>query len=43
MIQEVVYARMWSGIHFLNPDRQGARIAERVANYRERHFFQPVD
>ena len=43
MINEVIYARMWSGIHFLNPDRQGARIAEQVANYRERHYFQPVD
>jgi hypothetical protein len=43
MIDEIVYARMWSGIHFLNTDRQAARIAQQIADYRERHYFQPVD
>ena len=42
MIDEIVYARMWSGIHFLNPDKQGAEMGEDVANYRERHFFGAV-
>ncbi len=42
-IDEVVYARMWSGIHFLNPDVQGATIGRQVAKYRDRHYFQPVD
>jgi hypothetical protein len=43
MIDEVVYARMWSGIHFLNPDVQGAEIAQAVADYRQERYFQPVD
>ena len=42
MIDEIVYARMWSGIHFLNPDKQGAKMGEDVANYRERHYFGRV-
>jgi hypothetical protein len=43
MIDEVVYARMWSGIHTLNPDQQGAKIAQQVADYRQARYFQPVD
>ena len=42
MIDEIVLARMWSGIHFLNPDKQGARMGEQVADYRERHYFRAV-
>ena len=42
MIDEIVFARMWSGIHFLNPDKQGAEMGEDVAEYRERHFFRAV-
>jgi PAP2 superfamily len=42
MIDEVVLARMWSGIHFLNPDKQGAEIGDDVARYRERHYFRAV-
>jgi hypothetical protein len=41
-IDEVVDARVWSGIHFRNADEQGERIADRVANWRERHYFKPV-
>jgi hypothetical protein len=43
MIDEVVDARMWSGIHTLNPDQQGAKIAQQVADYRQARYFQPVD
>jgi hypothetical protein len=42
MIDEVVLARMWSGIHFLNPDKQGAGIGDDVARYRGRHYFRAV-
>lgn len=42
IIREIVYARMWSGIHFLNPDLQGAEMGEEIAEYREKHYFQPV-
>jgi hypothetical protein len=42
MIDEIVYARMWSGIHFLNPDKQGAEMGEDVANYRDKHYFGAV-
>jgi PAP2 superfamily len=42
MIDEIVLARMWSGIHFLNPDKQGAEMGEDVANYRDKHYFGAV-
>jgi PAP2 superfamily len=42
-IDEIVHARMWSGIHFLNPDVQGAVIGRQVAKYRDRHFFEEMD
>jgi hypothetical protein len=42
MIDEIVAARMWSGIHFLNGDEQGAEMGEDIAQYREKHYFQPV-
>ena len=41
-IDEVVDARVWSGIHFRNADEQGARIGRQVAKYRDRHFFEPT-
>ncbi len=41
-IDEIVDARVWSGIHFRTADEQGARIGREVANWREKHFFQPV-
>ena len=41
-IDEVVDARMWSGIHFRTADEQGAKIGKQVAKYRDRHFFERV-
>ena len=41
-IDDVVDARVWSGIHFRNADEQGARIGRQVAGWRERHYFKPV-
>ena len=41
-IDEVVDARIWSGIHFRNTDEQGAKIGRQVASWRERHYFEAV-
>src|SRR5215208_343789 len=41
-IDEVVDARVWSGIHFRNADEQGAKIGRQVANWREHHYFRAV-
>ena len=41
-IDEIVEARVWSGIHFHNADEQGAKIGRQVAKWRERHFFKAV-
>ena len=41
-IDEVVDARVWTGIHFRNADEQGAKIGRQVAGWRERHYFKAV-
>jgi hypothetical protein len=41
-IEEVVNARIWSGIHFRNADEQGERIGRQVARWRERHYFKAI-
>jgi hypothetical protein len=41
-IDEVVDARVWSGIHFRTADEQGERIARQVAKWREHHYFARV-
>jgi hypothetical protein len=40
-IDEIVDARVWSGIHFRTADEQGERMGEQVARYRDKHYFQP--
>jgi hypothetical protein len=40
--QEVVDARVYSGIHFRTADEHGAKIGKQVARWREKHFFQPA-
>jgi hypothetical protein len=40
-IDEIVNARVWSGIHFRTADEQGEQIGRQVARYRERHYFEP--
>ena len=39
-VQEIVDARVWSGIHFRTADEDGARIGTQVARYWERHAFE---
>ena len=41
MIDEIVDARVWSGIHFLNPDKQGREMGEDVARSATKHYFEP--
>ncbi len=41
-IDEIVDARVWSGIHFRNADEDGATIARKIAKWREKHYFEPV-
>jgi hypothetical protein len=41
-IDEIIEARVWSGIHFHTADVQGAKIGRQVAKWRERHFFKAV-
>jgi hypothetical protein len=38
-IDEIVDARVWSGIHFRTADEQGARIGRQVAKWRDQHVF----
>jgi hypothetical protein len=40
-IEDIVDARVWSGIHFRIADEQGAAIGQAVARWREEHFFEP--
>jgi hypothetical protein len=40
--QEVVDARVWSGIHFLRADVLGALVGTNVADWANAHFFQPA-
>jgi hypothetical protein len=42
-IEEIVDARVYSGIHFRAGDEQGARIGQQVASWREKHYFDPAD
>ena len=42
-IEEIVDARVYSGIHFRTADEQGALLGKKVANYAQEHFFEPDD
>jgi hypothetical protein len=39
-LEEVVNARVYSGIHFRTGDVAGARIGQQVARWREQHYFR---
>jgi hypothetical protein len=42
-VEEIVDARVWSGIHFRNADEASARIGRKIAQYRAKHYFERVD
>jgi hypothetical protein len=37
--EEIINARVWSGIHFRAADEQAARIAKEIAQYRNKHHY----
>jgi hypothetical protein len=39
-VDEIVDARVWSGLHFRAADEQGAKIGKQVARYRKAHYFE---
>jgi PAP2 superfamily len=41
-IGEIRLARVYSGIHFMTADAQGAHLGKQVASWRQAHYFQPV-
>jgi hypothetical protein len=41
-VDEIVLARVWSGIHFLNADQDSARMGRQIAKWRQKHYFQPL-
>jgi hypothetical protein len=41
-VEEIVDARVWSGIHFRTADEQGAGLGKRVARWLKTHYFQRV-
>jgi hypothetical protein len=43
VVRDTIDARMYLGIHFRTPDVQGAAMGRKVANWLDRHYFEPVD
>ena len=41
-LDEVIYSRVWGGIHFRTGDEVGARIGARVANWESSRYFKPT-
>jgi hypothetical protein len=41
-LDEIIDARVWSGIHFRTADVQGAALGTKVAEYMEDHYFEPT-
>jgi hypothetical protein len=41
-LDEIIDARVWSGIHFRTADEQGATIGKQVARYSRTHHFHPT-
>jgi len=40
-LKEIIDARVWGGIHFRTADVQGSVLGKKVAQYLEKHYFQP--
>jgi hypothetical protein len=41
-LKEVIDARVWAGIHFRTADTQGAVLGKKVAQYLNKHYFEPI-
>jgi hypothetical protein len=42
-VEEIVNARVWSGIHFRNADEASVKIARKIARYGSKHYFRQID
>ena len=42
LLDEIVDARVWGGIHFRNADEQGAGIGKDVAKWERKHYFKKL-
>jgi hypothetical protein len=43
VLKDTIDARIYLGIHFRNPDVQGAWLGKKVAKWVDKHYFQPVN
>jgi hypothetical protein len=43
VLDEIIEARVWGGIHFRTADEQGAELGRKVARFERRHYFQRVE
>jgi hypothetical protein len=41
-VEEIVGARIWSGIHFRKADEDSVEISRKIARYRANHYFERV-
>ena len=42
LLEEIIEARIWGGIHFRTADVQGAEIGENVVRWERRFYFRRV-
>jgi hypothetical protein len=42
ILEEVVDARVWGGIHFRTANTEGAEIGEKVVRWERRFYFRPL-
>ncbi len=40
VIDEIINARVWGGIHFRTADLQGAKLGKKVARWEKKHYFK---
>ena len=43
VLKDTIDARIYLGLHFRNPDVQGAWLGKKVAQWSAKHYFRPVD
>ncbi|MGH2945899.1 MAG: hypothetical protein ACRDPC_06490 [Solirubrobacteraceae bacterium] len=42
LLDEIIEARIWGGIHFRTADTQGAEIGEKVVRWARQSYFRPA-
>jgi hypothetical protein len=42
-LEEIMEARIWAGLHYRTADAQAQMLGEKVADYIEQNYFQPLD